>query len=186
MLDPGDFAIGNVRIDRYLRWRRNGNGNRGACDSGNVGHHGNIGNVNVIRNIGDIGNIDIVRNARDLGDVGDVRFRIEQHRFIVGTKSNVTDNAGRRCSYRASVGIYRDRQPWGQLRSSGSNTERIAECWFRRADCGRTDRPHDYVSVRWFVSHGKPGPVPKWRHWWSIEHYERLLKTPFIRELDQR
>jgi hypothetical protein len=113
MLDRRGLAIGNVRIDRNLRRRRNDNGNR---DRGNVG------------NISDIGNFDNLRDDGHFGIVGHVRFRLERHCFIVGANLNDVDNAGRRCSNRNSVGIYRDRQSWGQLRSSGTNDQRIAHC----------------------------------------------------------
>jgi hypothetical protein len=86
MLDLGDCALRNVRIDRDLRRRRNDNGNR---DGGNVG------------------NVDNLRDAGNVGIVGNVRFRLEQHCFIVGANVNVAHNAGRRCSNGNSVGIYR-------------------------------------------------------------------------------
>jgi hypothetical protein len=113
-----------------------------------------------------------------------VRFRLKQHCFVFDSNIHVADNAGRRRSNRTSVGIFRDRQSWSELRRSGTYTDRIAQCGFGGTDCGRTDHAHDHVSVRRFVSHDKPVPVP-WQHRRSVEHDERLLKTPFIRELDQ-
>ncbi len=40
MFDGGDFAFGNVRVDRELRRRRNGDGSCGARHRGEFGHHG--------------------------------------------------------------------------------------------------------------------------------------------------
>ncbi len=162
MLDHWDFAIRNVRIDRNLRRRRNDNGNRDAGDDGDVG------NVDVVWNISDIGNYDNLRDDGHVGIVGNVRFRLEQHCFIVS--ANVAYNAGRRCSNRNSVGIYRDRQSWGQLRSSGTNGECLANCGCGRA--GTSDAPH-CLSAHCFTYIDKPFPVPDQR---DVEHHERLLK----------
>jgi hypothetical protein len=112
MLDLGNFAVGNVRIDRDLRRRRNGRRSRDARHRGNVGHHGNIGNVDVVGNVSDIGNVDNLRNAGNDGVVGNVRFRLK-YCFIVDPNVNVAHNAGRRRSNRDSVGFYGDQQSWG-------------------------------------------------------------------------
>ncbi len=113
MFDCGDFAIGNVRIDRDLRRRRNSSRSRDARHRGNVRRHGNVGNVNVVGNLGDIGNADNFRNAGNVGTVGNVRLRLKQYRFIVDSNVNVAHNTRWRRSNRTSVGIYRDWQPWG-------------------------------------------------------------------------
>jgi hypothetical protein len=123
MFDLGNCALGHVRIDRHLRRRRNDDGNR---DASNVGDVNIVRNVNVVGNIGDIRNVDNLRDAGNVGIVGNVRFRLEQHCFIVDANLNVAHNTGRRRSNRTSVGIYRDRQSWGQLRSCGTDHKRIA------------------------------------------------------------
>ena len=99
MFDRGDVAIGNVRIDRQLRRRRNGSGNRGAC------HRGNDGNI--IANVICAG-IDVLGNAGHVGNVGNVRLRLEQHCFIVDADVNGADRAGRWRPNRNSVGFLRD------------------------------------------------------------------------------
>jgi hypothetical protein len=167
MLHHRNFAIGNVRIDRYLRWRGDGNGNHDTCDGGNV----------VIGNITDIGNVDNLRDAGNLGTVGNVRFRLEQRCFIVDANVNVTHDAGRRCSNGTPIGIYRDRQSWGQLRCSRTNNDRIAHCGYRGSD---TDDAHHHLYARCFIHDDKPIPVPRRRR-----DVKRLLKQPFNRELDQ-
>jgi len=79
MLDAGDCTFGNVRIDRDLRRRRYGSGNR---NTGYGGDHGNVGNVNVVRNVDVVRNIRDLRNVDNLGDdgnvgvVGNVRLRL--------------------------------------------------------------------------------------------------------------
>ena len=121
MFDRGDFANGNVRIPRYLRWRRNGNGkrNRDARHRGNVGHHGNVGNINVVGNIdvvgnlGDFGSVDILRDAGNVRVVGNVRLRLKQHGFVVVANVDVAHNVGRPRSNRSPVGILPDWQSWG-------------------------------------------------------------------------
>jgi len=177
MFDPGDCALGNVRIDRYLRRRRNDSGNR---NGGNVGNGNIVRNVAVVGNISDIGNVDNLRNDGNVGIVGNVRFRLEQHGFIVN--ANVTHNSGRRSSNGNSVGIYRDRQSWGQLRGSGTNDKRIAPCVCGRV--GTNDAQH-YLSARCFVSDDKHFPVPDHRTYWNVERYGRLLKTTFLSKLDR-
>jgi hypothetical protein len=117
MLDRGQRALRHVRIERDLRRRRNGNGNRDAGDGGNGG------NVNIVRNVGSF------RNG-NIGLVGDVRFRLEQHGFSANV--NVAHNVGRRGSNRNSVGIYRDRQSWGQFRSGGTDGQRSAHRGYAR------------------------------------------------------
>ena len=174
MFDRGDCALGNVRFDRDLRRRRDGDGNRDAGDGGNVGNGNIVRNVNVVGNIGDIWNVDNLGNDGNVGIVGNVRFRLEQHCFIVDANLNVAHNAGRRRSNRTSVGIYRDRQSWGQLRSSRTYDDRIARCGYRGTDSVGTDHADGCISVRCFVSYDKPFPVPNWRHRRHIDG--RLLK----------
>ena len=100
MLDGGDTTIIDVRIHHELRWRWNGSRNHIAR------HLGNVGNVELVRNISDIGNVDHIRDAGNLGTVGNVRFRIEQHCFVVDPNVDVAHNAGRRRADGTSVGIY--------------------------------------------------------------------------------
>jgi hypothetical protein len=165
MLDLGDCALRNVRIDLDLRRRRNDNGNGDADHSSNVGHNCNVRNV------------DFVRDAGNLGIVGNVRFRLKQHRFIVDANVDVAHNPGRRCSNGNSLGLYRDWQSWAQLRSSRTNDDRIAHCGYRGTDSVGTDHADGCVSVRCFVSYDKPFPVPNWRHRRHIDG--RLLKITF-------
>jgi hypothetical protein len=123
MFDRGDVAIGNVRVHRELRRRRNGSRNRSARHRGNdgqhgdVGHHGNAchrcndgphndaGNINVVANVSSDGNVDL-RN-RYLGNVGNVRLRLDEHCFFVDSNVNVNiaHRAGRHGSNRNSVGF---------------------------------------------------------------------------------
>jgi hypothetical protein len=190
MFDRGDVAVGNVRIDRQLRWRRNGARNRGACHCGNDGHHGDAshrgnngshggaGNINIIRNDGSDGNVDIPWNAEHVGNVRNVRLRLKQHCFIVDSNVNVdvAHHAGRRCSNGTSVGIIRDRQSWGRLRSSRTNNDRIAHCGYRRG--AGTNDAHHYLCAHCFIdvdvdddNDDKPISVPGlWRK------DDRLLK----------
>jgi hypothetical protein len=162
MSDRGDVAIGNVRIDRQLRRRRNGTRNRGACHCGNDGHHGDAshrgnngshgsaGNINIIGNDGSDGNVDIPGNAEHVGNVRNVRLRLKQHCFIVDSNVNVdvAHHAGGRCSNGTSVGIVRNRQSWGRLRSSRTNTDRIAHCGYRGAG---TNDAHHYLCAHCFI-----------------------------------
>ena len=133
MFDLGDFAIGNIRIARDLRRRRNGNGNRNhdARHRGDVGRRGNIGNVDVGNidvdgNLGDVGRIDILRNVGDVGPDGNVRLRFEQPRCVVEPNVNVTHHDERRRSSRSYVGILRDQQSRGECRTRDTNAKRIA------------------------------------------------------------
>ena len=114
MFHRGDFAIGNVRIPRHLRRRRNGNGNRNhdACHRGNVRHH-DIGNIDVVGTLGDVGSVDVLWNAGNVGIVGNVRRWLKQYCGIVDSNVNVGHPAGRQRSSRSSVGILRGWQPWG-------------------------------------------------------------------------
>jgi hypothetical protein len=171
MFDLGECPLGNVRIDRDLRRRRNDGGNRGGSNVGDV----NIGrNVDVVGNIGDIGNVDNLGDDGNVRIVGNVRFRLEQHGFIVG--ANIAHNAGRRCSNGTSVGICRGRQSGGQLCSCGTNDERIAQCVY---DGAGTNHAHHYLCAHCFIYDDKLFPVPNWQH-----RCGRLLKLPFNRELD--
>ena len=112
MFERGDVAIGNVRIDRQLRRRRNDSGSGGACHRGNNGSHGDAGNINIVANVNCAG-IDVLGNAGHVGNVGNVRLRLEQHCFIVDADVNGADRAGRWRSNRNSVGFLRDWQSWG-------------------------------------------------------------------------
>ena len=152
MFDPGDCALGNVRIDRDLRRRRNDNGNNDAGDDG------------IVRNV------DYPRDAGNVRIVGNVRFRLEQHCFILN--ANVAHNSGRRCSNGNSVGIYRDRQSWRQLRSNRTHNERSAHCRYRWTDSVGTSHAGGCISVSCSVFYDKPVPVPNRRR----RNVERLLK----------
>jgi hypothetical protein len=167
MFDRRDRAIVNVRIHSKLRWRRNGNGNRGTRHRGDVGHDGNIGNVDIIGNVKH-------RDTGNLGHVWNVRFRFEQHCFIVNANVHVAHSARRSRSNRTSIGIYRDRQPWCQLRGSRTNDDRIAHCGCRGTDSAIADDAGGWIAVRCFVSCDKSFPVPKRRHRRHIDW--RLLK----------
>jgi hypothetical protein len=170
MLDRGDRAFRNVRIDRDLRRRRNDNGKR---NTGDRWDHGSAGNVIIVRNI------DLVRNIRDLRDdgnvglIGDVRLRLGQHGFIVN--ANFAHNSGRGCSSGNSAGIYRDRQSWSELRSGGTDDKRIAPCVYGRA--GAND-PERYLSAHGFIGDDKHYPVPNHRADGDFKRYRRLLKLP--------
>jgi hypothetical protein len=127
MLNSRDFVIGNVRIHRELRRRRNGSRNRGTCHRGNDGHHGDAchrcndrphddaGNINIVANVSSDGNVNTLGNAGHVGNVGNVRLRLKQHCFIVDSNGNVNvaHHAGRRPSNRNSAGFYGDQQPRG-------------------------------------------------------------------------
>jgi hypothetical protein len=126
MFDRGDRALGDVRINRYLRRRRNFNGNRNAGDSGDLNI---VRNVDVVGNIGDIRNVDNLRDDGNFGIVGNVRLRLRQHGFIVDANVNGANNPGWRCSHGNSDGIYRDRQSWSQLRRGGTNDYRGPHCF---------------------------------------------------------
>jgi len=160
MLDHWDCAIGNVRIDLDLRRRRNGNGNFDG---------GSARNVNIVGNVSHIRAVDNVRHAGNLGIVGNVRFRHEQYCFIVDANVNVTHNAGRRRSDRTSVGIYRDRQSWGQLPGSGTDAERIPLCEYRVG----TKPTHGYIPTRCFIYDNERLPLPNHR---TRRNVGRLLK----------
>ena len=161
MLDRWDCALGNVRIDSDLRRRRNDNGSR------------DVGNVDVVGNISDVGNVDKFRDTGDVGIVGNVRFRLEQHCIIVDAKLNVAHNSGRGCSNGNSVGIFRDRQSRGQLRSSRTNNDRIAHCGANSGGASRTD---GYISECRLTFCDKPVPMPEWQRRRNVKPCERLLK----------
>jgi hypothetical protein len=180
MFDHRDRANVHVRIDRDLRRRRNDDGDRGARYRGNVGHDGDIKHDGNIGNVDINGNLVLVRDTGNLGHDWNVRFRLEQHCFIVDANIHGADSAGRRRSNRTSVGIYRDRQSWGQLRGSRADDDLVA---YGGRDSVGTDHTDGYVAVRRFVSCDKPFPVPKRRHRRLSDG--RLLKSPFNRELDQ-
>ena len=115
MFDRGDFAIGNVRVARDLRRRRNGNGKRNhdAWHRGNVGRRSAVGNIDLVGNLGDVGRVDILGNAGNVGVDGNVRLRFEQHCCIVNPDVNVAHNVERPRSNRSPVGILPDWQSWG-------------------------------------------------------------------------
>jgi hypothetical protein len=153
MLHRRNFTIGNVWIDRYLRWGRNGNRNLDTCDR--------VGNA-VIGNDGNL------RDDGNLGFIGNVRLRLKQHSFIVDTNVNVAHDAGRCCSNGDSAGIIRDWQSWSQFRSSRTNNDRIAHCGYRGAG---TDDAFHYQCAHRFTRDDKPIPVLGRRR-----NVERLLK----------
>ena len=104
MFDRGDFAIGTVRIDRHLRRRRTAQRKHRR----GVGHHGDAGNLDVVRNLGDVGSVDNLRNAGHVGIVGNVRLRLEQHCGIVNSNDNVlaVHRDGQQRSNRGPFGIF--------------------------------------------------------------------------------
>jgi hypothetical protein len=176
MLDRGDCAFRNVRIDRDLRRRRNDNGKRNTGDRGDHGSAGNViivRNVDLVRNIRDLRNIDDLRDDGNVGLVGDVRLRLGQHGFIVD--ANFAHNSGRGCSSGNSAGIYRDRQSWSELRSGGTDDKRIAPCVYGRA---RTNDPERCLSAHGFIGDDKHYPVPHHRADGDLKRYRRLLKQP--------
>jgi membrane fusion protein, multidrug efflux system len=174
MLDPGDFAIGNVRIHRELRWWRNGSRNR-SCR-----HRSNLGNVDVIGHVGDIGNVDNLGHAGNLGHVGNVRLRLKQHCRFIDSNVDVADNAGWRRSNRNPTGIYRDWQSWGQFRGGDTDDERIAHCGYRGAS---TNDTHCYISAHCLISHDKhcagPDNRHRWGHW-NVDHSGAAMKKKVI------
>jgi hypothetical protein len=104
-----------------------------------------------------------------------VRRRVEQHCVVFHADIDIAHNAGRRRPNRNSVRFYRNRKPWSDLGSSGTNTDRVAQSWFRGHDRCRTDHAHGYISVNRFVTCDKPVPLPEWR--WRNVGCERLLNT---------
>jgi hypothetical protein len=164
LLDLGNFAVGNVRIDRDLRRRRNGSRSRDAR------HRGNVGNINVVGNIGDIG------NAGNDGVVGNVRLRLKQCCVIVDSNINVAHNAGRRRSNRNSVGFYRDQQSRGQLRRRGPDDERIALCGCSNVGADDAQR---------FISRDKHRAGSDHRDHRNVDHSRRLMKKFFVCEREQ-
>jgi hypothetical protein len=98
-----------------------------------------------------------------------VWFRLEQHCLIVDANVNVTHNAGRRRSDWTSVGIYRDRQSWGQFPGSGTDAERIPLCEYRVG----TKPTHGYIPTRCFIYDDERLPVPNHR---THRNVGRLLK----------
>src|SRR3979409_561677 len=122
MFDSGDFAIGNVWIPRDLRRWRNGNRNHDARHHGNVGHRGELWNINAVRHInfvghlGDLGTVDVLRDDGNVGIVWNVRRRLQQPRWLVVSNVahlNVLLAEWQRSS-RNSAGFFRDWQSWGQ------------------------------------------------------------------------
>ena len=118
MLNAWDFAIGDVRVDLDLRWRRIDGRIGSARDSSHAGQRGDFRNVCVIGNIGHL------RNAGNVGFVGNVRLRLDRHGFIVDV--DLADSSGRQPSNRNSAGIDRDRKSRGQFRNWGTDHQRIA------------------------------------------------------------
>jgi hypothetical protein len=178
MLDLGECPIGNVRIDRDLRRRRDDNGNGGAGDRANVGCHGGPRHVDV----GNVDNIEYLnlRGAGNLRSVGNVRLGLQQHYVFFDANLDIPGNARRRGSNRTSVGIHRDQQSWHQLRGGGPYPQRTADCGTRSDGANHTDR---YISVRCFIPNDEPLSMPNdGAH--RIERY-RLLKQFFVRELDR-
>jgi hypothetical protein len=177
MLDPRDFAIGNVRINRDLRRRRNGHGNHDVSDLANVR------NVHLVGTLGDIRTVDNLGHAGNVGHVGNVRLRLEQHCGVFDTIIDVADNARWRGSNGTPLGIHRDRQPWSQLRSSCADAKCIAD--YRVCFTG-TNRARGYVSAHGFDDSDKPFPVSDSRGRRHVEYSRRLLKSLLhLRELDR-
>jgi len=147
MLDPGDCPIGNVRIDDDLRRRRNGNGDAG--DRGNVRRLGGLRYVD-LWNLADIEHVNNLRDAGNLWHVGNVRLGLQQ--YYVFFDANLADHVRRRGSNWASLGIHRDQQPWGQLRSSDTYDERTADGWGHSGHSNHTD---DCISIHCFICNDK-------------------------------
>ena len=107
LFDFGDFANGNVRIARDLRWRRSGNGKRNhdARHRGDVGRRRAVGNIDVDGNLGDVGRNDIFGDAGDIGADRNVRLRRQQHHGIVEPDVNLTCHVEQRRPRWSSVGI---------------------------------------------------------------------------------
>jgi hypothetical protein len=144
MLDTWDFAFGNVRIDIELRRRRNG---RRRCGAGHRGDTGNVGHAG---------------DGAGFGHVRNVRRRVKQHGLVLYSDINAHD-AGWRRSYRHSVGIYRNRQSWGQRRHARPDGDRIAH---GGTESGRTRHAHRDLSIRCPVNDDKlvlvSGPRTRW------------------------
>jgi hypothetical protein len=103
-----------------------------------------------------------------------VRLGLQQYYLFFDADLHVPDYGWRRGSNWASVGIHRDQQPWGELRSSGSYHERTADGWGHSGHANHTD---GYISIRWFICNDKPFSMPNHgAH--RIERY-RLLKQFF-------
>jgi len=151
MLDLGDCAIGNVRIDRHLRRRRNGNGNGDAGDRGNVRRDGVLRYVHA-GNVDNIEHVDNLRDAANLRPVGNVRLGLQQCYLFFDANLDVADHGWRRGSNWASVGIHRNQQPWDQLRSSGAYHERTADGWGYSGHANHTD---GCISIHCFICIGK-------------------------------
>src|SRR5271169_3890294 len=139
MLDVGDLAFGNVRIQLDLRWWRNGRWKRDAR------HCRNVGNVHLVWNVDDIGNAGHVRDGADLGPVGNVRRRFEQRGVLLDSYINVAYRAGWCRTYRDSSGIDRNWQSWGELRSGDTNDERTAHRECRGAHSRRANPADGYI-----------------------------------------
>jgi hypothetical protein len=153
MLDSGGFTIGNVWIHRELRWRRNGRWQRCASHRG------------------DIGNVGHARDGADCGRVWNVRRRLKQRRFVVHSDVNIAHDAGWRRSYWHSVGVYRNRQSWGQHRSTRPYGERIAH---GGTESGRTRHAHRDLSIHCPVNDDKLVLVSDPRTRWNAK---RLLNN---------
>ena len=145
MFDFGDFAIGNVRIARDLRRRRNDDRNHDAYDHGGAGKFIVVGNIGVDGTFGDVGSVDILRNAGDVRAVGNVRLRLKQHCGIIEPNINVTDHDERRRSRRNSAGIHGDRQSRRERRSSGTDAQRIAHCRHCGTKFDGSSDAHDFT-----------------------------------------
>jgi hypothetical protein len=168
MFDSGDFAIGNVWIPRDLRRWRNGNRNHDARHHGNVGHRGELWNINAVRHInfvghvGDLGTVDVLRNDGNVGIVRDVRRRLQQPRCVIVSnvvRLNVVLAEWQRSS-RNSAGFFRDWQSWGQPHNGGTYDKRVADNRQRGefSPIATTDA-HCFISGHWFICDVKPCPV---------------------------
>jgi multidrug efflux system membrane fusion protein len=178
VLDHGHFAVIHVRIHREFRRRRNGRRDGGACHRGNFGNVDLLRIVDVVVNLRDFGNVDHLRDDADLGYVGNVRFRLKQRYRVVN--ANDLHNAGRRSSDRNSVGIFRDRQPWGQLGCSGTDDDRSGPSDFGASSADHAD---SFISAHG-DNHNAVSDHRNYRdYWnrWNHRNVDRLL-TIFISE----
>src|SRR3978361_1380408 len=166
MLDHGHVAVIHVRVHRELRWRRNGSWN--GCPD----HRGNLGKLNIV------GNVDHLRDDADLWYVGNVRFRLEQRYRVVN--ANDLHNFGWRSSDRNSIGIFRSRQPWGQLGCSGTDDDRGAPSDFGASSADHAD---SFISA-YGDNHDAVSDHRNYRDYWNRWNHRNIdrLLTIFISE----
>ena len=152
MLDLRDFAIWDVRLERNLRRRRNRSWDSSSRYCGIAGNVDLFGNDDIIGDVSDVGNVNNLRHAANFGHVGNVRLGFKRHRLFFESDLNVTDRARWRRSNRNPVGVYRDRQPWGQFRGCRTNDGRFTHCGHRGASANDA---HRYISAHPFISNDK-------------------------------